>query len=144
MASMRNARIVVIVMGVLLPFAARLPGGLDWMGQYLQGSVGLLLLVSGFNAIAWGAILACSLAYKRPASLVLPALFGFAFLAWGTTSWISAQTPRRRSRWSSCRSTPCCRSPSAECSAICWTGSSGAYRRLDLLAWRDCHVEGEG
>jgi hypothetical protein len=82
-ASMRNARIVVVVIGVLLPFVARLPGGLDWMGQYLLGSVGLLLFVSGFNAIAWGAILACSLAYRRPASLVLPALFGFAFLAWG-------------------------------------------------------------
>ena len=83
MTSMRNARIVVVVIGVLLPFAARLPGGLDWMGQYLQGGVGLLLFVSGFNAIAWGAIIVCSLAYKRPASLVLPALFGFAFLAWG-------------------------------------------------------------
>ena len=83
MASMRKARIVVVVIGVLLPFVARLPGGPDWMGQYLLGGVGLLLFVSGFNAIAWGAILACSLAYRRPASLVLPALFGFAFLAWG-------------------------------------------------------------
>ncbi|HXD35513.1 MAG TPA: hypothetical protein VN624_02590 [Rhodanobacter sp.] len=82
MANMRNARIVVVVIGVLLPFVARLPGGLDWLGQYLQGGVGLLLFVSGFNAIAWGAILACSLAYRRPVSLMLPAVFGFAYLAW--------------------------------------------------------------
>lgn len=83
MADMRNTRIVVVVIGVLLPFVARLPGGLDWVGQYLQGGVGLLLFVSGFNAIAWGAILACSLAYRCPVSLMLPAALGFAYLAWG-------------------------------------------------------------
>lgn len=80
--TMRMARIIVFLVGLLLPYAARLPGGSEWLYQYTN--VGLLgwLLFGAFNAIAWGSVLAVSLLYRRPASLLAPSLLGFGFLAW--------------------------------------------------------------
>ncbi|MDD0844110.1 hypothetical protein [Pseudomonas sp. Gutcm_11s] len=79
---MLKARLAVILFGILLPYLARLPGGLDWLGQYTQSGLGGALFLGLFNAIAWGAILLVSLLYRRPASVLAPAVPGFAFLAW--------------------------------------------------------------
>jgi hypothetical protein len=79
---MRNARFILVLVGVLLPYAARLPYGVEWLRQYTDESLGGWLFFAAFNAIAWGAILAISFMYRRPASLVAPGLLGFGFLAW--------------------------------------------------------------
>ena len=80
--NMRMTRIIVIALGLMLPYAARLPRGIEWLQQYT--STGLLgwLFFGAFNAIAWGAILAVSFLYRRPASLLPPCLLGFGFLTW--------------------------------------------------------------
>jgi hypothetical protein len=80
--TMRNARFIVVLVGVLLPYAARLPRGIEWLRQYTDASPGGWLFFAAFNAIAWGAMLAISLMYRRPVSLLAPSLLGFGFLAW--------------------------------------------------------------
>ena len=80
--TMRNARWLVVLIGILLPYAVRLPRGLEWLRQYTDTSLAGWLLLSAFNAIAWGAVLLASLFYKRPSSLLLPSVLGFGFLAY--------------------------------------------------------------
>jgi hypothetical protein len=80
--TLRNARFIVVLVGVLLPYAARLPRGIGWLWQYTDTTPGGWLFLTAFNAIAWGAILAISFVYRRPASLIAPCLLGFGFLAW--------------------------------------------------------------
>lgn len=81
--SMTQARLLVVVIGFLLPYLARLAGGLNWLWPYLDGGWGGFLLLSGFNAIAWLSVLGISFLYKRPVSLLAPALPGFGLLALG-------------------------------------------------------------
>ncbi|MGY4530926.1 hypothetical protein ACVW0Y_000029 [Pseudomonas sp. TE3786] len=79
---MLNARIAVVLVAMLVPYLARLPGGMEWLAQYTNADIRGWLLLQAFNAIAWGSILAISLAYRRPAALLAPALLGFGYLAW--------------------------------------------------------------
>ena len=80
--TMRKARIIVFLVGLLLPYAARFPRGSEWLHQYTDIGFWGWLFFGAFNAIAWGAILAVSFLYQRPASLLAPSLLGFGFLAW--------------------------------------------------------------
>jgi hypothetical protein len=80
--AMVKARIAITLLGILLPYVARLPRGLSWVAQYLDTGLGGFLLIGGFNAVAWGAMVALGSLYRRPVSLLVPSLFGFAFLAW--------------------------------------------------------------
>lgn len=80
--TMRNSRFIVVLIGVLLPYAARLPHGAEWLRQYTNMGFDGWLFFGALNAIAWGAILAISFMYRRPASLIAPCLLGFGYLAW--------------------------------------------------------------
>lgn len=80
--TMRKARLIVVLVGIVLPYAARLPRGIGWLQQYTDNGLGAALFLSAFNAIAWGAIVAASFLYRRPSSIWAPALPGFAFLAY--------------------------------------------------------------
>lgn len=79
--TMRKARVIVMLVGILLPYAARVPHGIGWLTQYTDNGIGAALFLSAFNAIAWGAIILVSLLYKRASSVWAPALLGFGFLA---------------------------------------------------------------
>lgn len=79
---MLKARLAVALIGILLPYLARLPGGTDWLAQYTDTGVAGALLLSALNAIAWGSLLAVSFLYRQPLSLLIAAVPGFAFLAW--------------------------------------------------------------
>lgn len=50
--TMRNARFILVLIGVLLPYAARLPHGLEWLQQYTNPGLGGWLFLAVFNAIA--------------------------------------------------------------------------------------------
>ncbi|MCR6664123.1 MAG: hypothetical protein NVV60_13485 [Luteimonas sp.] len=94
--TLARARLLVVLIGLVLPYAVRLPFGLDWLAQYTHVGLPGWLLLGGCNAIAWGAILLVSLAYRHAASLLVPALCGFAFLAWahaGLDLQADAQSP---------------------------------------------------
>ncbi len=78
----RNARLAIVLIGILLPYAARLPGGIAWLQQYTDAGLNGFLFLSAFNAIAWGALLAISFLYRHALSMAVPAVLGFGFLAW--------------------------------------------------------------
>ena len=79
---MLKARLAVALIGILLPYLARVPGGMDWLTQYTDTGLAGALLLSAFNAIAWGSLLAISLLYRQPLSLLIAVIPAFAFLAW--------------------------------------------------------------
>lgn len=58
--TLASARFLLVIAGVVLPYAARLPFGLGWLRQYTDVGLGGWLLLGGFNAIAWGALLCIS------------------------------------------------------------------------------------
>lgn len=72
-----SARLLLVIAGVVLPYAARLPFGLEWVRQYTDVGLGGWLLLGGFNAIAWSALLGISFLYRRPIALLVPCLIGF-------------------------------------------------------------------
>ncbi|MEI9961154.1 MAG: hypothetical protein WDM76_08540 [Limisphaerales bacterium] len=83
---MKKMRIAIIVIGILLPYLARIPRGYGWLAQYFSNdsflvNFGGALFLGAFNAIAWGSILYVSFRYKHPVSMLFPAIFGFGFLA---------------------------------------------------------------
>ncbi|MBV6855174.1 hypothetical protein KWH45_17335 [Xanthomonas campestris pv. mirabilis] len=80
--TLASARFLLVIAGVVLPYAARLPFGLGWLRQYTDVGLGGWLLLGGFNAIAWGALLGISFLYRRPIALLVPCLLGFGVLAW--------------------------------------------------------------
>ncbi len=80
--TLKHARILIIAIGILLPYLSRLPGGSAWLSQYLDTDVGGFLFLAAFNAIAWGSLLAISFIYRFLLSLLVPCLTGFGFLAW--------------------------------------------------------------
>jgi hypothetical protein len=82
---MKTARILIVVIGILLPYLARLPGtfvnGIDWFTSYFGTGIGAVIFFEVFNAICWGSILGTSFSYRHSCSVWFPAGFGFAFLA---------------------------------------------------------------
>jgi hypothetical protein len=100
---MTRGRWLIIGVGVLLPYLARLPGsfvrGPSWIGQYFPAGddfglitirgvmyFGLttimgLVYVGAFNAVAWGAILGTTFTFNDQRLAWLPALVGFSYLA---------------------------------------------------------------
>lgn len=79
---MKTLRIAITVVGILLPYAARIPRGSEWLQQYTDTSVAGFLFFGAFNAIAWGALLGASSLFRHPRPMLLPCLLGFGFLAW--------------------------------------------------------------
>jgi len=79
---MGKARVLVVLVGLLTPYLARVPGGVQWLAQYFHGGWQGALLLAAAGAVTWGPILGFSLRYRRPLSLVLPSVLGFGFLAW--------------------------------------------------------------
>ena len=82
---MRRARLVVVTVGVLLPYLARIPGtfvhGASWLSSYFSGGMCGVLFVGAFNALSWGCLVLLSFLVRRPIALVPSALAGFGFLA---------------------------------------------------------------
>lgn len=79
---MKATRIAVAVVGFLLPYLVRIPGGRDWVGQYLDAGLPGLLYLSVFNFLPWGTILLFTCYYRYPVSVLFPALAGFGFLGY--------------------------------------------------------------
>ena len=80
--AMNRARIAIVLFGLVLPYLSRLPGGREWLGQVTYGGWGAFLFMAGCSAVVWGGLLLWSLAYRRAASLWVPVLVGFGYLAW--------------------------------------------------------------
>lgn len=79
---MLKARLAVVLIGILLPYLARLLAGVERLSQYLNADIRGWVFLQAFNAIAWGSIVAISFLYRRPLSLLAPSLLGFGYIAW--------------------------------------------------------------
>jgi hypothetical protein len=81
---MRRARLVIVTIGVALPYLARIPGtfvhGGSWMASYFSGGMAGVLIVGAFNALSWGSLVLLSFLVRRSVALIAPALAGFGFL----------------------------------------------------------------
>lgn len=75
-------RILIVIVGIVLPYAARLPRGTEWVGQYTGTGLNGFLMLEAFNAIAWGSLLGLTFLIRRPIAMLAPCLLGFGFLAW--------------------------------------------------------------
>lgn len=84
---MATARIVVALIGIALPYLARIPGtfsrGPDWLTSYFGSSLGAFLFFGAFHAINWGAIVLGSLAFRSIPAVVAAAAVGFALPIYG-------------------------------------------------------------
>jgi hypothetical protein len=84
-ATMKTARLLVIVVGVLLPYLARIPGmavnGVGWFTSYLGGGLAGVAFIGAFNAVCWVSILAATCTYRHARSVWFPAVLGFALPA---------------------------------------------------------------
>ncbi len=80
--TMCKARLMIVVIGIVLPYLVRVPQGSEWLGQYTSIGFGGWLFFGALNAIAWVCILALSFKYQRPVSLLVPCILGFGFLTW--------------------------------------------------------------
>lgn len=77
-----HVRLAIVLFALGLPYLARLPGGREWLGQITYGGWGAFAFLAACSAVVWGGLLLWSLAYRRVASLWVPALLGFGYLAW--------------------------------------------------------------
>ena len=82
MTPMNSMRIAVAVVGILLPYLVRIPGGAAWVERSTDVGWRGFLLFGAFNAIAWGSIVGLSFLFRRPEPLLIPCVLGFGFLAW--------------------------------------------------------------
>lgn len=84
-SAMSSARIVVAVVGIALPYVARLPGvfvrGPEWLTSYAGSGPGAVLFFA-LTAINWGAVVLGTLAYRAIPAVVVAALVGFAWPAY--------------------------------------------------------------
>ena len=81
-----RARAGIAVVGVCLPYVARMLGaivhGREWLDVYLDAGLEGLLVIEAFNAIAWGSLFALSYVVRKASPLIVPALIGFGFLGY--------------------------------------------------------------
>jgi hypothetical protein len=77
---MRTARWIIIIVGIFLPYIARIPGTFEhgdrWLTSYLDTGLAGFLLIGLFNAIWWGAVLLAIRNFKSPKLALWPALLG--------------------------------------------------------------------
>jgi hypothetical protein len=81
-SAMITARIAVALIGIALPYLARLPGifsrGPDWLTSYFGSGPGAFVFFGAFNAINWGAIVLGTLAFRSVPAVFVATIVGFA------------------------------------------------------------------
>ena len=86
-SAMAAARIAVALVGIALPYLARIPGtaarGPEWLTSYFGSGLGAFVFLAGFNAINWGAILLGTLVLRSIPAVAVAAAVGFALPAYG-------------------------------------------------------------
>lgn len=95
---MDNARVWIVILGILLPYAARIPlalvRGEAWLAQLWSAPVPAHLFLGLFNAITWGGVLLAARTHRHESAAAFPALFGFSFaaFAYGSLDLTSSST----------------------------------------------------
>ena len=81
-----NAVVGVSVVGVTLPYLARIPGcgvkGWGWLLQYVEPGLLWALFLGGFNLVAVGAAAGATVLFGKRHLWLLPVLAGYGFLSY--------------------------------------------------------------
>ena len=84
---MRSRLLGVGLVGLVLPFLARLPGcvtqGSQWLRQYLGSGLSAFLFLEAFNLIALGGALVAAFVVRQRGLWMLPVVAGYAYVAYG-------------------------------------------------------------
>lgn len=82
----KQIRLVIIVLGIAMPYLARLPGvathGSSWLTSYFGNGLPALLFFGAFNAICWGAALLATVGLRHVRSAWFPAVAALGSSAW--------------------------------------------------------------
>jgi len=80
--TMRRNGWIVAILGILMPYLARLPGipghGWGWLSSYFGDNLMAPLFFGAFNAVCWVPVIVGSRLYKRPSSIWYPAVGALA------------------------------------------------------------------
>ena len=80
---MKNARALAAVIGILVPYLARIPGmsshGTGWLTSYFGDTWWAPVFFQAFNAAMWVPILLWTKDYQHPKALAIPVILAFAF-----------------------------------------------------------------
>lgn len=83
---MQQARTWIILLGILTPYLARLPGtithGYSWLDSMLGESLLSALIPGLVSVVAWGAAVIGTYVYKYPATAWFPGIMMLASSAW--------------------------------------------------------------
>ena len=79
---MQGTRTLILLIGIFLPYCARLVAALfmgpSWFADYLDAGLLGFVVIGAFNTINWGAVILTTLSFRHPRSSWFPAVFGFA------------------------------------------------------------------
>lgn len=84
--TLTTLRWATVILGVLMPYLARLPGipehGMDWLTSYFGTGVAAIVFFGLFNAVSWGAALLTSFTLQRVSTALLPPVAALGSSAW--------------------------------------------------------------
>ena len=79
---MRQARWLILIFGILMPYLARLPGipehGIGWLLSYFGSGIFAILFFQAFNMILVGVVWLFTRNLKQPLLALWPAVLGYA------------------------------------------------------------------
>lgn len=90
--AMRRNCWIVAILGILMPYLARLPGipehGWSWLISYFGDNWMAPLFFGAFNAVCWVPVIIGSKLYKQPSSIWYPAVGAWPVRRLCTLLWI--------------------------------------------------------
>lgn len=82
----KQIRWVIVVLGIAMPYLARLPGiathGSSWLTSYFGNGLLAFLFFGAFNAICWGTALLATMGLRNPRSAWFPVIAALGSSAW--------------------------------------------------------------
>lgn len=87
---MWEVRIIVVIVGITLPYLMRFPGmlvhGSQWLTSFFDIGLYGVLVFQCFNATCWGTILLATFIYRDSRAVWFPVVLGFALPAFANAT----------------------------------------------------------
>lgn len=81
---MKHLTLIITLVGIFLPYLARLPGvfvkGTEWFSGYFEADLNTRLLIDLPNMVAWVPLLVALESFRIPRLFFIPMCFCFGFL----------------------------------------------------------------
>ena len=84
--TLKQMRWSIAILGICMPYLARIPGtfthGAQWLISYFGDGLGAVAFFGAFNVICWGAALLATLGYRHAQSAWFPTVAALGSSAW--------------------------------------------------------------